>query len=89
MITEADILRAEGHAQAELLKADASAKAIAMVAQAAEKNFTDRAQKLKQLEVSAQVLSNNTKFVLPTSGELVSVLNLEGKNNLIPLKKKA
>ena len=82
------ILEAEGHAQSVLLKADAEAKAITMVAQAAEKNFTERAQKLKQLEVSAQVLAHNTKFVLPTSGDLVSVLNLEGSNSILPLKKK-
>lgn len=86
-VREADILQAEGAAQATMLRADAEAKAVAMVAQAAEKNFTERAQKLRQLEVTERVLTHNTKFVLPSSGEMVSVLNLDGKNPIIPLKK--
>lgn len=86
-IREAAILQAEGEAKAKLLTAEATAKSIEMVAQAAEKNFTDRAQKLRQLEVSEKVLGgDSTKFVLPTNGELVSVLNLEGKSKIVPIK---
>lgn len=86
---QSDILKAEGEAQANLLTADAEAKAIEMVAKAAESTFTDRAFKLKQLEVAEKVLGGpSTKFILPTSGELVSVLNLEGTDNkIVPLKK--
>ncbi|NMB57445.1 SPFH/Band 7/PHB domain protein, partial [Candidatus Beckwithbacteria bacterium] len=85
---EAEILKADGDAKARLLRAEAEAKAIEKVAQAAEKNFTDRAEKLKRLEVSQVVLGGeNTKFILPTNGELVSVLNLDGKQNIVPLKK--
>lgn len=88
-IREADILQAEGKAQATLLQADAEAKSIEMIAKAAEKNFTERAMKLKQLEVSQKVLGGaSTKFILPTSGELVNVLNLDGHSNFVPLKKK-
>ncbi|EFK96744.1 Band 7 protein [sediment metagenome] len=77
---EADILKAEGQAQAEILRAEASAKAIEMVAKAAQKNFTDRARQLKTLEVSEKVLSGSaTKWVLPSSGNLLNVLNLDGK----------
>ncbi len=84
---EAEILRAEGAAQSELLRAEAEAKAVKMVAEAAEQHFTDRAIKLKQLEVAGQVLGgDNTKFVLPTSGELVNVLNLDGENPIVPVK---
>jgi regulator of protease activity HflC (stomatin/prohibitin superfamily) len=76
---EAAILKAQGDAQSTLLRADAEAKAVEMVALAAEKNFTERAEKLRRLEVSERVLGgSSTKFVLPTSGELVNVLNLEG-----------
>ncbi len=79
---EAAILKAEGDAQATLLKADAEARSVEMVAGAAEKFFTERAFKMRQLEVSQNVLSGaSTKFVLPTSGDLVSVLNLDGGNN--------
>jgi len=86
---EAAILKAEGDARATMLKAEAEAKAVELVAGAAEKFFTDRAFKLRQLEVSQNVLgSANTKFVLPTSGELVSVLNLEGSGQtIVPVQK--
>lgn len=87
---EAEILKAEGDAKSRLLRAEAEATAIKLVADSAEKNFTERAMKLKQLEVAENVLSSSgTKFVLPTNGELVSVLNLEGDSNaVIPLRKK-
>lgn len=86
-IREAAILQADGEAKAKLLTAEATAKSIEMVASAAEKNFTERAQKLRQLEVSEKVLGGeSTKFVLPTNGELVSVLNLEGKSKIVPIK---
>lgn len=85
---EAEILKAQGDAQAKMLRAEADAKAIELVAQAAEKNFTDKAERLKRLEVSQMVLGNNsTKWVLPTNGELVSVLNLEGENKVVPLRR--
>ncbi|MCB9801600.1 MAG: SPFH/Band 7/PHB domain protein [Pseudomonadales bacterium] len=88
-LREAEILRAEGEAKAITLRADAEASAVQMVADAAEKYFTDRAMKLKQLEVSQVVLaSSGTKFVLPTSGELVNVLNLDGEQSVVPVKKK-
>ncbi|NMC35992.1 SPFH/Band 7/PHB domain protein [Candidatus Beckwithbacteria bacterium] len=89
-IKEAAILKAEGSAQAKMLNANAEAKAVELVAQAAEKNFTERAQKLRQLEVSSQVLGgSSTKYVLPTSSSIVSVLNLDGKgDNIIPIERK-
>ncbi len=88
-IREAAILEAEGEAQATLLNADARAKSIEMVAKAAEKNFTQRAAQLKTLEVSEKVLGDGSaKFVMPTTGQLVSVLNLDGDPKIIPLKNK-
>jgi regulator of protease activity HflC (stomatin/prohibitin superfamily) len=87
-VREAEILRADGMAQAQLLKADAEAKSTEITATAAQKFFTDRAEALKKLEVSEKVLGGNTtKFVIPTSSDLVNVLNLEGSNSVIPLKK--
>ncbi len=85
---EAEILKAQGDAQARLLRAEAEAKSVQMVAEAAEKNFTPRAAQLKQLDVAREVLGGtSTKFVLPTNGSLVSVLNLDGKGeNFIPVK---
>lgn len=87
-VREAEILKAEGLAQAQLLKADAEAKSTEITATAAQKFFTDRAEALKKLEVSEKVLGDGaTKFVIPTSSDLVNVLNLEGSGSVIPLKK--
>ena len=85
---EAQILEAEGQAKAKLLRADAEAQSIKMVADAADKSFTTRAQTHKRLEVAEKVLGDgSTKFVMPTSGELVSVLNLDGaEKTVVPLK---
>ncbi len=89
-IKEANILTAEGKAQAVKLKAEAEAEAIRRVGQSAEQNFTERAQVMKRLEVAREVLgTNNTKWILPTTGELVNVLNLEGKEKIVPVKKRA
>jgi len=85
----AEILRAEGDAQAKILRADAEATAIQKVAMAANKYFDSKAQAWRRLEVASTVLEKNTKFILPTSGELVNVLNLEGegKAKVVPMKK--
>ncbi len=84
----AEILRAEGDAKARILRADAEAEAIKKVAQAANTYFDEKAQILKRLEVSESVLSKNTKFVIPSSGEVVNVLNLEGEGQkIVPVKK--
>ncbi len=85
---EAAILKAEGEAQAKLLNADADAKAIAVVAQSAEKNFKDRAAKYRQYEVTEKVLGGeSTKYIIPSSSEVINVLNLDGRNKIVPLKK--
>lgn len=77
---EAEILKAQGEAQGKVLRAEAEAKSIEMVAKAAQKNFTDRAIKLKTLEVTEKVLAGSaTKWVLPANGNLLNILNLEGK----------
>jgi regulator of protease activity HflC (stomatin/prohibitin superfamily) len=84
---EAAILKAEGEAQAVTLRATAEAAATEVTATAAQKFFTDRAEALKRLEVSQAVLSGtSTKWVLPASGDLVNVLNLEG-SSVVPIKK--
>lgn len=74
----AEILRAEGDAQAKLLRANAEAGAIQKIAEAANKYFDEKAQVWKRLEVTSVVLEKNAKFVIPTSSDIVNVLNLEG-----------
>ncbi len=87
-IREADILKAQGEAQAKMTRAEADAKAIELVALAAEKNFTEKAQMLKRLEVTEKVLGDgSTKYIIPSSSEVVNVLNLEGQSSIMPLKK--
>ncbi|HLL61032.1 MAG TPA: SPFH domain-containing protein [Candidatus Nitrosocosmicus sp.] len=82
----AEILKAEGDAQAIILRADAEGTAIKVVAEAANKYFDRNAQMYKRLEVSEKVLENNTKYIIPSNGEVVNVLNLEGDNKVVPLK---
>ena len=84
----AEILKAEGDAQGKILRADAEAGAIQRVADAANKHFDTRAQAWERLRVSEQVLKNNTKYIIPTTGDLVNVLNLEGDGKVVPMKKK-
>ena len=82
-----EILKAEGDAKARILRAEAEAAAIQKVADAAEKSFKDKAQILRRLEVAERVLGgSSTKWVLPTTNELVSVINL-GEGSVIPVKK--
>ncbi|MDA1317218.1 MAG: SPFH/Band 7/PHB domain protein [bacterium] len=83
----AEILKAEGDAQAKILRADAEAGAIKRVAEAANKYFDVKAQAWERLRVSESVLRNNTKYIIPTTGDLVNVLNLEGDGKVVPVKK--
>jgi len=81
-----NILEAEGDAKARVLRANAEAESIRLVAEAAEKYFKDRAQAFKQLEVSREVLSQGTKWVIPPNKDLLGVLNL-GDGPVVPVKK--
>jgi SPFH domain, Band 7 family protein len=81
------ILEAEGEAKAKIVRAEADAEAIKKVADAANKYFNEKAQAWRRLEVSATVLEKNTKFVLPTSADIVNVLNLE-QDKVVPVKSK-
>ena len=84
-IKQSQILEAEGEAKAKILRAEAEATAVKAVAEAAEKYFGPKAQKLKQLEVSASVLKDSTKWVIPSNSDLINILGSEG--NIIPVKK--
>ena len=83
-----EILKAQGDAQAKILRADAEAGAIQRIAEAANKYFDTKAQAWERLRVSEQVLKNNTKYIIPTTGDLVNVLNLEGEGKVVPMKKR-
>lgn len=81
-----DILQAEGEAKARILRAEAEAQAVQKVAEAANKYFNEKAQLLKRLEVTQTVLDKNAKFVIPSSSDVVNLLNLDGDSKVTPLK---
>ncbi|HUW41299.1 MAG TPA: SPFH domain-containing protein [Rectinemataceae bacterium] len=70
----AEIKKAEGIRQAEILKAEGESQAIKLVNEAANLYFVGNAQLLKRLQTVEESLKNNSKIVLPTSGELVNVI---------------
>ncbi|MBU1104870.1 SPFH/Band 7/PHB domain protein [Candidatus Parcubacteria bacterium] len=83
------ILEAEGIKQSQILKAEGEAQALKNVSEAAEKYFKTRPEALRRLEVLENVLASNTKFVIPSSSELINLLNLDGeKTTVLPLKQK-
>ena len=89
-IRQSDILRAEGRAQAKILEADAEGQSIQKVAEAANKYFTERAQDWRKLQVSEKVLADNTKYVLPATGNFMNILNLDSKSvNTTPIPVKS
>lgn len=80
------IKRAEGVKQANILQAEGEAEAIRLVNEAADKYFVGNAQLLKKLETVENSLDNNAKIVIPADTELVNVIGeLAG---VLPLKKK-
>ncbi|MDA8427425.1 MAG: SPFH/Band 7/PHB domain protein [Treponema sp.] len=70
----AEIKKAEGIRQAEILKAEGESQAIKLVNEAANLYFVGNAQLLKRLQTVEESLKNNSKIVLPASGELVNVI---------------
>lgn len=70
----AEIKKAEGIKQAKILEAEGEAQAIQLVNEAADKFFVGNAQLLKRLITLENALSANTKFVLPSNGELVNII---------------
>ncbi len=86
----AEILKAEGDAKARILRADAEAQAVQKVAEAANLYFKENAQILKRLEVSQAVLQNNTKYVIPSNSDVVNLLSLDGKEQVVyPVQRNA
>jgi regulator of protease activity HflC (stomatin/prohibitin superfamily) len=70
----AEIKKAEGVKQAKILEAEGEAQAIQLVNEAADKFFVGNAQLLKRLITLENSLSANTKFVVPSNGELVNII---------------
>ena len=81
------ILHAEGDAKSKVLRAEAEALAIRQVAEAANKYFDDRAQAWKKLEVTQVVLEKNTKYIIPSSSDVVNLFNFDGDQKVLPVKR--
>jgi regulator of protease activity HflC (stomatin/prohibitin superfamily) len=65
---------AEGAKQAQILRAQGEAQAIQLVNEAADKYFVGNAQMLRKLEATERALATNAKIVLPTGQSLVNVI---------------
>ncbi len=85
-VKQSDILRAEGEAQAQVTRATAEAQAIQLVSNAAESYFKERAEVSKRLDVLREVLSQQTKYVLPANSDLLNVLGLDDRS-VLPIKR--
>jgi regulator of protease activity HflC (stomatin/prohibitin superfamily) len=72
---QADILKAEGEAQAIESIAKAKAKQIEWVNKAAQEYFKGNAVELKKLETASEVLSENTKYIVPEGADLINVIS--------------
>ncbi|MEM2995236.1 MAG: stomatin-like protein [Candidatus Bathyarchaeia archaeon] len=81
----AAILRAEGEAKSIEIVAAAQAQAIKMVSEAANQYFKENAQLYKRLDIIRDTFAQQTKIIVPSSADVLSVLGLEG-TPLIPIK---
>lgn len=82
---EATILKAEGEAKAIRLVASAQAEAVQVVSVAANKYFQKNAQLNKRLDVIRDTFSQQTKIVVPSTADILSVIGLEGAQ-VLPIR---
>jgi len=84
---EGTILRAQGDAKAIELVAGAQAEAVKVVSQAANQYFLDNAQLNKRLDVIRDTFAQQTKIVVPSSADILTVLGFEGGPSVLPIKR--
>ncbi len=82
---DANILKAEGDARAVELVAKAQAEAVRVVSQAANKYFLENAQLNKRLDVIRDTFAQQTKIIVPSTADILSVVGLEGAQ-VLPIK---
>lgn len=86
---QANILNAEGSKQAQILRAEGEAEAVRKVSEAAQAYFLERPEALRRLEVLERVLSQNTKFVIPSGSDMINMLNLNDEAvPVVPIERK-
>jgi len=84
---EATILRAQGDAKAIELVAGAQAEAVKVVSQAANQYFLENAQLNKKLDVIRDTFAQQTKIIVPSTADILTVLGLEGGPAVLPIKR--
>jgi len=84
---EATILRAQGDAKAIELVAGAQAEAVKVVSQAANQYFLENAQLNKKLDVVRDTFAQQTKIIVPSTADVLTVLGLEGGPTVLPIKR--
>lgn len=84
---EGTILKAQGDAKAIELVASAQAEAVKLVSQAANQYFLENAQLNKRLDVIRDTFAQQTKIVVPSSADILTVLGFEGGSPVLPIKR--
>jgi regulator of protease activity HflC (stomatin/prohibitin superfamily) len=82
---EGTILKAQGEARSIEIVALAQAEAIKQVSEAANQYFKENAQLNKKLDVIRDTFSQQTKIIVPSSADILSVIGLEGAS-VIPIR---
>jgi len=83
---EGTILKAQGDAKAIELVANAQAEAVKVVSQAANQYFLENAQLNKKLDVIRDTFAQQTKIVVPSTADILTVLGFEGAP-VLPIKR--
>ncbi len=84
---EGTILRAQGDAKAIELVANAQAQAVKVVSQAANQYFLENAQLNKRLDVIRDTFAQQTKIIVPSTADILTVLGFEGGPAVLPIKR--
>ena len=84
---EGTILKAQGEAKAIELVATAQAEAVKVVSQAANQYFLENAQLNKKLDVIRDTFAQQTKIIVPSTADRLTVLGFEGAPSVLPIKR--
>jgi len=84
---EGTILKAQGEAKAIELVANAQAEAVKVVSQAANQYFLENAQLNKKLDVIRDTFAQQTKIIVPSTADILTVLGFEGAPSVLPIKR--
>lgn len=84
---EGTILKAQGEAKAIELVATAQAQAVKVVSQAANQYFLENAQLNKKMDVIRDTFAQQTKIIVPSTADILTVLGLEGGPSVLPIRR--